>query len=93
MANDTKMNKGELITIATGEYSDYTVTGVFRILDDFEPQEVIDEYLREHPDQREPYSADISGFLAWLGRKCLIDPVDSREWHIGSYSTFQSTLL
>jgi hypothetical protein len=88
MANETKLTKGETITISTGEYSDYYVRGVFRVTADFEPQEMIDAYLAEHPDQREPYSAEITEFLVWLATKNILEPVESREWHLSSYGTF-----
>lgn len=92
MTAETGIKKGELLTIAMGEYSDFTVSGVFRVLENFEPQEVIDAYLEAHPDERGSYSANFSEFIGWLATSKRIEGLDSREWHIGSYGTFDTSI-
>ena len=88
----TKITKGELLTLATGEYSDYSVRGVFRALSDFDPQEQIAKFISENPQDDGDNYYDLSEFIGWVARSGLLEPVDSREWHIGSYGRFDSTL-
>ena len=89
----TAIKAGELLTIESGEYSDYGVLGIFRAKVDFVPDEVMNEYLDAHPDERASYSGTESKFIAWLeNTKGLIEPVEYRGWHIGSYGNFSTVL-
>lgn len=59
----TQFKAGELITIATGYYSDYTVEGVFRVLKGFDPNLIVPDYIAYHksrfPVDYEPDEYDV----------------------------------
>ena len=77
--------KGALFLISTGEYSDYSIDGVFRALDIIDTKSLRDEYLLLHPEQRQTYQFDDREFLAWLARKELLEPINTWEWHLSEY--------
>lgn len=77
---------GSLLTVRTGEYSDYYVRGIFRALRDIDAAKLREEYLSERPKQRERYHFEDDEFLAWAVRGGYIEPVDGLEWHLSDYS-------
>lgn len=76
---------GTFFTATSGEYSDYSVSGVFRALLLLNPGELRDAYLAEHPEQKGLYQFRESEFLAWLIRKDLIEAIPCMEWHLCDY--------
>lgn len=85
----TDIGKGDLLTIATGEYSDYSVLGVFRALKQFNPDVEVKRYKDSHPTEDGDEYRELSDFVAWLGAEGLVETVPSREWHIGSYGRLE----
>jgi hypothetical protein len=77
---------GFLLTVTTGCYSDYSVSGVFRAKADIDAAGLRAEWLSDHPEQAEDYAFDESAFLGWIARRGLIEPMDCFEWHLGDYS-------
>lgn len=77
---------GVLFTVTTGEYSDYGVSGVFRALAPIDASALREEWLAEHPEQREDYRFREGAFLGWVARKGFLEPVDCFEWHLCDYS-------
>lgn len=83
---------GELITIASGEYSDYCVNGLFRIIVEFDAQEQLKRWA-EATDRKMDADGDVRyewgvdrdkiTFLAWLSQEGFIDDVPYRELHVG----------
>ena len=93
----TVIPAGATFTISTGEYSDYSVHGVFRALKDIDPQKLADDWLEKHPDEGRdfgdngPYHGWLLGFneSKFLGeafRAGLFEHVPSFEWHLCDYS-------
>lgn len=80
---------GVLFTATTGCYSDYIVRGVFRSLQELDPNALRDEYLQLYPEQATKYRFRDEQFLTWVTRKGLIEIVDCWEWHLEDYSTVQ----
>lgn len=85
MSGMLPIQSGALLTVTTGEYSDYCVRGVFRALTDIDAGKVRGEYLSGRPEQREANSFDGDGFLSFIAAKGLIEPVDCFEWHLCDY--------
>lgn len=85
--------KGSLLYISTGEYSDYCVTGVFRALDDIDPNALRDAYLAEHPEESKPYHFSVMKFLAYVAKRGLLEDIPSFEWHLGDYSCADSMFV
>lgn len=86
---------GQMMTFAEGEYSDYMVNGLVKVLTPFDLDEVKTEWERKHTGVSEhnvfkhrgerrlkPNGVD---FLPWLVSKGLVEDVDYIEVHTGSY--------
>ena len=71
---------GTLLTISTGEYSDYNVHGVFRVLKDITQ----DDYDAFRVEDGDAY-CDISVTLAKMVTSGYIEDVPSTELHLGAY--------
>lgn len=76
---------GSLLIVSTGEYSDYSVDGVFRAKSDIDPEALRSEWLALHPEQTVRYCFRDEQFLAWVAGKGLLEPIDCTEWHLGDY--------
>ena len=95
--------KGELMTVSHGEYSDYCVMGLFRVLVDFNAEEVLQVWVKESgpgfksrwngdngyafDKGHELYGETQTCFLGWLNLNGFIQDVDYRELHIGNYGS------
>lgn len=88
------IKKGQLITFAEGEYSDYCVNGLCVALKDFNLDEVVrfwelgNTYTKKHPYQsrdQKLLNEDGVEFLAFLNASRLVEDVDYIEVHTGSY--------
>lgn len=77
--------EGEIVNVAYGEYSDYGILGTARAKRDFNINKVLESYLEENPEQREPYCGSEHGFFQFLITKGFIEEMDVVEWHVGSY--------
>lgn len=78
--------KGALMTVTTGCYSDYSVSGVFRALAKIDVEALRSEWLKDHPEQSQDYSFDDSAFLADMTKRGLLECVECWELHLGDYS-------
>lgn len=84
---------GALFTVSTGEYSEYTVWGVFRAKQDIDTAAELAEWLKAHPDQKEDYHFDEKQFFADVTRRGLIEDVPSYEWHLAEYGSSEEMKL
>ena len=76
---------GSLLTVSTGEYSDYSVWGVFRALKDIDAQALREQWLADHPEQTAPYQFNEYKFFAWVASQGVVEAVPSAVWHLGDY--------
>ena len=76
--------KGATFTVTSGCYSDFTVQGVFRALAEIDVDRLRGEWLAAHPEQRQQYSFNDSGFL--LSMASLMEPIETWELHLCDYS-------
>jgi hypothetical protein len=83
------MKKGELLLLTSGAYSNYSPHAVVRILKDFKTKDVLELYLKEHPEQREKHNGEVSQFIAWLSANGYVEDVNHTEWNVGCYSTLE----
>ncbi len=82
------MKPGELIIISTGEYSDYSLCGLFKVMKPFEFDSKKTEFLNIFPKLVGSYDA-LDKFLPWLCSEGLIEDYPFTEWHLGSYSRLE----
>ena len=80
-----KIIKGETLIVSSGEYSDYMVHGLFKALQDFEPEEFLKEYLELNPEEKERYQFEERKFVAFMSSKGVIEDMPNCEFHLGSY--------
>jgi hypothetical protein len=84
------MTPGQLVIISTGEYSGYSLEGLFKVLVPFEFEAKKVEFLNKFPEFADSYEA-LERFLPWLHSEGLIEDYPYCEWHLGSYSTISPT--
>lgn len=83
--------RGELVALSSGEYSDYRVDGLFKVLKDFDAQILLVEWAEETGRKLEKGVVEIDylneniKFIGWLNKKGYIEHMDYRELHTGSY--------
>lgn len=84
--------KEKLILITNGEYSDYSVSGIFKLLTNKTPNELKQKYLKEYPEQCEDYGANFYKFIGWLSSNGYVEDVEYQELHLGAYGCFDDEL-
>lgn len=79
------MKAGDLMILSNGEYSDYSFSGPFRCVKNFE----FPPTARAHADSFEQNEydnqPDPSSFIAWLALNGYIEDVACTEIYLGSY--------
>jgi hypothetical protein len=73
---------GALFTITAGEYSDFSVDGVFRALKDIDGERLRGEWLAQRPV---PDSIDAPRFTAWLALNGFLEQIPAFELHLDGY--------
>ena len=86
MKTTTSIPKGMLFTVTSGEYSDYQVHGVFRALEEINADELKAQWIAMDKSRGEPYHFNDTGFIAWIAKSGLLEPVDSLEFFVGAYN-------
>ena len=85
MKKRTNIEKGKLVVISQGEYSDYCVLGVFIAQQKFNPDDLREEYLQIHPKHKEPYQFNERMFVEFIVSKKLVKEIKFDEFHLGGY--------
>jgi len=95
-----EMKEGGTILFGSGEYSDYYVEGLYKVLKDFNIKEAEEQYKTEHGKPMKAWGAvnrvhatkvsegDIE-FTAWLTSEGYVDNIDYVDFHLGSYGEFE----
>ena len=81
-----KINKGELVVLTSGDYSDYQIHCLCTALVDLELEELKSEYSHFPHDSESYYDPEFHDphhFLAWLAKSGKVKDVDYREFHLG----------
>ena len=82
---------GTLMAISKGEYSDYCIEGLFKVLKDFDAKEQMIVWAKETDREilKEEITNDYNNknidFMEWLNRTGFIEDVEYRELHTGNY--------
>lgn len=85
-----KIETGAVLVIETGEYSDYSFTGPFRVLKAFDQAEIVEAYAAETPKQEWSDKPDLEPFIPWLVKHGYIEDVPGVvSWHVGGYGRFE----
>lgn len=87
-----KVEAGATLVIETGEYSDYSLDGPFKVLKAFDQAEIAETFERDwQPSSDSLYDRpDGREFVSWLTRHGYIEDVPNViSWHVGSYGRFE----
>lgn len=77
---------GEIVLVSSGEYSDYCVSGVFKVLKEIDPNLFLQGWLTAHPEQKEEYAFHYMNFVDWLVELEFLLEIKIVEWLVASYS-------
>ena len=75
---------GTILTITTGDYSAYTVQGVFRAVSDINTQQLYADYVASRPEDYDDF-LDHEIFLGWVWQRGLIEEIATVEWNIDTW--------
>ena len=84
---------GTLLCVDGGAYSDYSVTGFFVVLNDFQPYKELDLFFDSNPAQRGVYNFDGDMFLAALTAKGLLLEIHYATLHVGGCRSAEEFLF
>ena len=76
----TEARKGELLLMTFGEYDGYTVTGLVRVLRDFDVRTVMHEHAQLRPTFRPRYQHPPEAWT-WLHEQGYIEDMEMAEWN------------
>lgn len=79
------ISKGHHFAITTGEYSSYSLTGIYVAKEEIDVERELDAYLAQFITPNAPRIVSPSKFLDWLHGRELIEKVDCFELHLGGY--------
>jgi len=75
------------ITVDEGEYSDHVVYGTYKVQRDFDPFQMLDDYLYRNPDEKEDFRFRSGDFFNELLTGGYLELVETQgNLDLGSYS-------
>ena len=82
------IKKGTFVLVNMGSDMDnYGPGTLYQAKQDFDPNELLKEYLRVRPEQAEKYKGNFGQFEAWLCDRVL-DPISFTDLYLGAYGIF-----
>lgn len=88
-----KFKANEFIIASSGEYSDYTIDGTYRVLKDFDFKEVLKDFIKDNPMKPPKYCWvklkecwDDPQILEFLVDGEYLSRIKHKELHISGYS-------
>ena len=81
--------KGQIVLLSIDEYSDYCIEGLVRIVKDFDPSTVMEEWSIDNADMRKyktkMYHKKLHGvtFVDWLNENNYTENINYREFNVG----------
>ena len=84
--------KGTIVTITSGEYSDYSIIGAFRSLKDISHDDIesAKSEIENRPDREELYGYELyTGFIAVLIVRGFLEDINSAEIYLGDYGQIE----
>jgi hypothetical protein len=71
--------QGTLLLLSNGEYSDDMRLGVYQVLQDFDPDAILETYLKAAAAQQEPTAGHFPRFVTHLIALGMIEPLPMPE--------------
>jgi hypothetical protein len=85
-----KIPKDTLVLLSSGEYSDYSLEGLYITTSDLYPEKIRNDYINEYPEQTDTYMFKESTFKEYLLKNNYVKPMGCTEWYMGSYSSIKN---
>lgn len=83
------MKVGEILVLESGEYSDKSWHGPFRVLKDFKLREAAEQMRSEFKPTCDSEVPDPWGLIGWLTQHGYIEDIEHLSAHIGSYGQLE----
>jgi hypothetical protein len=83
---------GELLLLESGEYSDKSWAGPFRVLKDFDIREAAGEVKAAYKPDYDGDEPGTTNLREWLFTNGFLEDVECRSIHIGSYGRIEIDL-
>jgi hypothetical protein len=80
--------EGTIIIMTMGDYSDYSIIGLARVLKELDFEALHAQYVSIHSKERKWIFSE-SEFVSWLHKENYIDMVDATELNIFRESKFR----
>lgn len=90
-----KIVVGTTLVFETGEYSDYSFTGPFRVLREFDQAEICETFKdawreQEYDEWDKPDGPDL---IAWMAKEGYVEDIPNVvSWHVGSYGELDAEI-
>lgn len=97
--SESQIEKGTLLVMTSGCYSDYSINDYMRVKQSFDPEAVVERFkasgkyliYNKHRGKEIPNGSH-ARFMAWLIEEGLVEPVEPDtvcEWHLGEYEDLE----
>jgi hypothetical protein len=81
-----KHKKGEVLQLTTGEYSDFQIIAIVKVLKDIDELEVLKLFI---PTKKDKYDND--GFCTFLMKEKYVKEIETIEWHYENYGRLETS--
>jgi len=89
---EKQYKKGDLLVLSTGEYSDYGIGIICKVLKDFTEEETAKSY-KLHKKTKDQwggkYELEEEEFIAILIRQGYVEELDYKEWNFSNYGEIE----
>lgn len=84
-----KLEKGQIVNLTSGEYSDFGIVDTILVLEPFDTNDRIRLFMVDQPDDY--LGTRQTAFIASLVRDGLVKSIGDSvtEWHLGSYGSLE----
>ena len=86
---------GTIVTMTTGEYSDYSIIGAFRAVRDITHDDIerVKREIEERPNRDEMYGYELyTAFIAVLVASGFLEDTPSAEIYLGDYGRIEPSV-
>lgn len=88
-----KLKAGMTLVLENGEYNNYSFTGPFRVMRDFDQAQIVETFKAqwEPTNDWEDEEPDADDFQGWLSREGYIEGIEGLvSWHTGTYGRLEA---
>lgn len=96
---ETKFEKGKIIIVTTGELSNYSIIGCFRVVKEFDARKMVFDFIEEKGIKINSNASidnfiEVDEFIKWLSiDKGVLEEIKYKEWHFDLIYNEKSTII